>query len=157
MAKKIKFDSDGEEIEEVENDMVEVSEDLLQEQSDEDEIEESDDVVEEKSINHYDRFNSDSDDDDAPEEVTTSSSKAHMMDIYKMQKEVASVYALCILLLSNRTRKRKRKARTNRKEEEIDMEMLELLAKNSYFVFSLFNVLIFPHSRVYTSKGGRNA
>lgn len=93
MPKQISFDSDGNAIESSENEIDvnngDLSEDNRSVVESEDDESSKDVVSSQPIVNHYDDSD---DDDDAPEEVSVSSSKAHMMDIYKKQKEVAVAY-----------------------------------------------------------------
>lgn len=93
MVKRITFDSDGDEIEEFGDGVNEENENLSEEDSNIEDNDEDDSKVEEvpsQPIRNY--YDDSDDDDDAPEEVSMSSSKARMMDIYKTQKESTIAY-----------------------------------------------------------------
>lgn len=93
MPRQITFDSDGDAIESSENEIDVKNSDfnkasLSDVESENGELP-NDEVTTQPVMNHYDESD---DDDDAPEEVSVASSKVHMMDIYKKQKEVAVAY-----------------------------------------------------------------
>lgn len=93
MPRQITFDSDGDAIESSENEIDEKNSDFnkgsLSDVDSKDDESPNEGVFLQPVMNHYDESD---DDDDAPEEVSVTSSKAHMMDIYKKQKEVAVAY-----------------------------------------------------------------